>query len=96
MLLRSFVHAVLIAALSIIVYNYLGDFFVYFGEPVYLTSVYGKLKGRILKARGGREIYSFTSIPYAKPPLDDLRFEVLLSLCYFAIMGNVFFYEFPL
>ncbi|VVC41623.1 Hypothetical protein CINCED_3A016801 [Cinara cedri] len=35
----------------------------------------GILKGRILKSRGGRPYYSFTSVPYAKPPVGELRFE---------------------
>lgn len=36
----------------------------------------GKIKGQILKSRNGRDFFSFTGIPYAKPPLNDLRFKV--------------------
>lgn len=37
----------------------------------------GSLKGQILKSRDGRPYYSFRGIPYAKPPIGELRFEVL-------------------
>lgn len=37
----------------------------------------GTLKGQVLKSRNGRSYYSFTGIPYAKPPIGELRFEVL-------------------
>lgn len=36
----------------------------------------GKIKGQILKSRDGRPYYSYTGIPYAKPPIGDLRFKV--------------------
>jgi len=36
----------------------------------------GAIKGQTLKSRDGRDFYSFTSIPYAKPPINELRFKV--------------------
>lgn len=36
----------------------------------------GFLKGQIFKSRDGRPYYSFTSIPYAKPPVGEFRFQV--------------------
>lgn len=36
----------------------------------------GRIKGQILKSREGRPYYSYTSIPYAKPPIGRLRFKV--------------------
>lgn len=36
----------------------------------------GAVRGQILKSRDGRDYYSFTGIPYAKPPVDQLRFKV--------------------
>jgi len=36
----------------------------------------GAIKGQISKSRDGRDFYSFTSIPYAKPPINELRFKV--------------------
>lgn len=77
-MLKSLVHCTLVAIVAVIAYVYLNEFFVYLGEPVYVNSVYGKLKGRISQVRGGRQIYSFTSIPYAKAPVEDLRFEVCM------------------
>lgn len=44
-------------------------------DPVVQISK-GALRGQILKSRNGRDFYSFTGIPYAKPPIDDLRFKV--------------------
>ncbi|XP_050531732.1 juvenile hormone esterase-like [Daktulosphaira vitifoliae] len=35
----------------------------------------GFLKGKIVKSRDGHTFYSFTGIPYAKPPVGDLRFK---------------------
>jgi len=53
---------------------------------VYLDSVYcipqelkiakGVIKGQILKSRYGRSYYSYTGIPYAKPPSGEVRFKV--------------------
>lgn len=40
----------------------------------------GTLKGQILNSRDGRPYYSFTGIPYAKPPIGNLRFEVILLI----------------
>jgi len=37
----------------------------------------GRLKGHRLTTRKGREIFAFQGIPYAKPPVDKLRFQVM-------------------
>ncbi|ODM99014.1 Esterase-5C [Orchesella cincta] len=76
-MLRGLVQYILVAVVALIAYFYLNEFFVYFGEPVYLDTKYGTLKGKIQPIRGGRQVYSFTSIPYGKPPIGDLRFEVV-------------------
>jgi len=36
----------------------------------------GAIQGITSKSRDGRDFYSFITIPYAKPPVDELRFEV--------------------
>jgi hypothetical protein len=36
----------------------------------------GKLRGVKLESRGGREYFGFYNVPYAQPPLGDLRFMV--------------------
>ena len=36
----------------------------------------GSLKGTTLTSRGGRNIYSFKSIPFAAPPIGDLKYKV--------------------
>lgn len=36
----------------------------------------GFLRGKLMKSQNGRKIFSFTSIPFAKPPLGELRFQV--------------------
>jgi len=36
----------------------------------------GVIKGQILKSRNGQSYYSYTGIPYAKPPIGELRFKV--------------------
>ena len=35
----------------------------------------GNLQGLIQKARNGAEFHAFLGVPYAKPPVDDLRWE---------------------
>ena len=44
------------------------------GSPVVETSA-GWIKGRRTKTDLGRKIFSFTGIPYAKPPIGPLRFR---------------------
>jgi len=44
--------------------------------PQELEIAKGLIKGQILKSRNGRSYYSYTGIPYAKPPLKELRFKV--------------------
>lgn len=39
----------------------------------------GTVKGFYTKTRKGREISAFTAIPYAVPPINDLRFKVCNS-----------------
>ena len=39
----------------------------------------GNVKGFYMKTRGGREISAFTAIPYAVPPINELRFKVCKS-----------------
>lgn len=42
-----------------------------------------KLIGRTLRSHDGRAIKAFMGIPYAKPPVGDLRFKVISDvLCY--------------
>lgn len=36
----------------------------------------GTLEGTVMKSRNGREFWAFRGIPYAKPPVGELRFEV--------------------
>ncbi|XP_069696452.1 juvenile hormone esterase-like [Periplaneta americana] len=40
-----------------------------------VTLKQGRLRGHVLKSRKGRPIYAFQGIPYAKPPVGDLRFK---------------------
>lgn len=36
----------------------------------------GLLRGKFMSTNNGRKLYAFTSIPYARPPLGELRFQV--------------------
>lgn len=45
----------------------------------------GILRGQVLQSRDGRTYYSFTGIPYAKPPIGELRFKVLTLNILFTI-----------
>lgn len=57
------------------------------GIFIYVTCVYGEIRpirrtplgdmmGYYMETRGGRQISAFTAIPYAEPPLNNLRFKV--------------------
>ena len=45
------------------------------GHP-HVTTKQGILKGKLMKSRTGKNFYGFFKVPYAKPPLGDLRFKV--------------------
>lgn len=36
----------------------------------------GEVEGVVELSRGGREFYAYKGIPFAKPPVGDLRFQV--------------------
>ncbi|KAA0200390.1 Carboxylesterase, partial [Hyalella azteca] len=44
-------------------------------DPTLVTVAQGQIRGYKESASNGKEFYSFRGIPYAKPPLGDLRFE---------------------
>lgn len=50
--------------------------FVYGQLEIEITN--GKLRGKILESRDGRPYYSYTGIPYAKPPIGERRFKVCI------------------
>ena len=44
--------------------------------PIVETSL-GKAKGQFLgKIKGGKDVYRYSSLPFAKPPVGELRFEL--------------------
>lgn len=40
----------------------------------------GSLAGSLMRSRRDREFFAFRGIPYAQPPLGQLRFEVITSI----------------
>lgn len=55
----------------------------------------GKLKGKFEESKSGRKFSAFTGIPYAKPPVKELRFKVMsiyvvlyLDVLYYTIVLN--------
>ncbi|XP_014275632.1 juvenile hormone esterase [Halyomorpha halys] len=46
------------------------------GQIPQVTVSQGTMKGQALKSRDGRDFFSFTKIPYAKPPVGELRFKI--------------------
>jgi len=47
-----------------------------FGADEMIELNQGKLTGRNMRTRNGREFKAFQGIPYAKSPTGDLRFKV--------------------
>lgn len=45
-------------------------------EDIEVRAKEGTLKGTLLKSRNGKNYRAFYGIPFAKPPIGDLRFEV--------------------
>jgi len=39
----------------------------------------GQIEGKLSHTRLKKPFHSFLGIPFAKPPVDDLRFEVILQ-----------------
>ena len=51
-------------------------------EFIQVDTQYGPVTGLTIELHNGIEVNSFYGIPYAEPPLGDLRFRVLLlSFC---------------
>lgn len=46
------------------------------GQVPQITTSQGMMRGQVLKSRDGRNFFSFTRIPYAKPPLGERRFKI--------------------
>lgn len=42
----------------------------------------GQLKGKQYLSRNGRNFFAFQGIPYAKPPVGQLRFKVFIKRLY--------------
>lgn len=45
-------------------------------DPTLVTVNEGQIRGLREEARNGKEFYAFRSIPFAKPPTGELRFQV--------------------
>lgn len=76
--MSAIVKAVLVAIIGINVYFYFHTSAVTpkLSSPVIDTKS-GKVQGAISVSRGGRRFFEYLGIPYAKPPVGDLRFEVI-------------------
>jgi len=49
----------------------------------------GQVRGSFLKSVNGRRLVSFRGIPYAKPPVGNLRFEVgIMTYTFFPVFKN--------
>lgn len=47
-----------------------------------VTVAQGKLAGSWMKTRGGRTVAAFRGVPYAAPPIGELRFKVAIVFCH--------------
>ncbi|XP_014275607.1 juvenile hormone esterase [Halyomorpha halys] len=46
------------------------------GQSPQVTVSQGTMRGQVLKSRDGRDYFSFTRIPYGKPPVGERRFKI--------------------
>lgn len=70
-----------------ILYNWL-CFFCVIGQDEYVErdTVYGKVRGFLVTAFDDHVVEKYLGIPYAKPPLGKLRFEVRALNSYLLIL----------
>lgn len=54
-------------------------------NPIVITPL-GTMRGTIFESRLGKTIYSFLGVPYAKPPVEELRFKVTSTQLYILII----------
>lgn len=47
-------------------------------QPIFATPL-GEIKGYYMKTRGDKQISAFTAIPFAEPPVENMRFKVNIS-----------------
>lgn len=47
-----------------------------------LSTKQGTLKGKIMESRNNKKFIAFQNIPFAKPPIGELRFEVSMIVIY--------------
>lgn len=61
-----------------------------------VNTTYGLLSGREFKSRNNRTVAAFNGIPFAKPPLGELRFQVrkILLFGFYFILATDFCFVF--
>lgn len=65
---------------ALIAYLYRAQYSKPLKSPI-VDTAFGKVEGIIDYSRNGKEIHKYLGIPFAAPPLGDLRYEVkILSL----------------
>jgi hypothetical protein len=88
---------VVLAALSVGVGSY--------GDAPQVTVKQGELQGHYLTSRKGRRFAGFQGVPYAKPPLGEMRFRVsrtqtlrlsatVLTPCYQSVLLGLWHWSF--
>jgi len=62
--------------LSFVAYKF---YFVAVEDSPTVQTENGSLKGKVSVSRNGRRFYEYLGIPYAQPPVGELRYEVIIS-----------------
>lgn len=58
-----------------------------------VTVTQGKLKGKYRVTKGNRTFSAFEGIPYAHPPIGDLRFKVFENCLIFLLCNKLSFFN---
>lgn len=60
-----------------IIFTVFGFLFLFLdGDAVVINTKQGSLRGLVFQSRNGAEYHAFMGIPFAKPPIGELRLEV--------------------
>ena len=50
-----------------------------YGQGTVVNTKYGPVEGHVVDLGNGQSVLSFLAVPYARPPVESLRFQVCIN-----------------